>query len=94
MSVPAACVLPAVCCARPAACRTPPSDSPPVSSWHGRHSQTSAELWNTHLLIFPLCSASTSDCSRTHAHTGAKAMEDLHLELLFVIVLLFPSCLG
>lgn len=38
------CVLPAVCCARPAVGRTPPSDSPPVSSWHERHCQTSAAL--------------------------------------------------
>lgn len=38
------CVLPAVCCARPAVGRTPPSDSPPVSSWHEHHCQTSAAL--------------------------------------------------
>lgn len=38
------CVLPAVCCVRPAVGRTPPSDSPPVSSWHERHCQTSAAL--------------------------------------------------
>lgn len=29
-----------------------------------------------------------------HAHTQPKAMENLDLELLFVIVLLFSSCLG